>query len=288
VLDATIGLSQGANFLLREIYPNHGRMVGKPGAGVWSRGDQVHLRLDGTSATVLELIPAPEPTSPLVLNAIATGVLRTSEGRAVLTGNQLAVAHIGGEYGSSEEIGVLLPGAIKIVNMTVNGHAVQATQKGNYVSAQVHFTGEPFRQAEEITLAPAQDGSLAGTFTVPQRVLKQLTVRKQAWPIPWTPDDYNTTWLAPERLLLFLQFADGSDAIPVSASLDDRPLKLEPAYSSIRIHAASFVGLYADLSTIAPDKPHKLALRLPAAVQDKLQGVFFDNVESQFTEEVVP
>jgi len=288
VLDDTIGLSQGMNSLLREIYPDRGRIFGKPGAGVWNRGDGVHLRLNGTSVTVLELIPSRQTTSPIVLNAVASGLAGTPQGHVVLAGNKLALTHVGGEFGSSEEIGVLVSAGTKVADMTVNGREVQLAQAGRYVSARVHFAGEHFSQAEEIALAPAQDGSLAGTFTLPQRIFEQLAARKQAWPIPWTPDDYNTTWLAPERLLLFLQFADGSDATPVSASLDGRPLKLETAYSSIRIHAASFIGLYADLSTIAPDKQHKLVLRLPAAVQDKLQGVFFDNVESQFTEEVVP
>ena len=54
--------------------------------------------------------------------------------------------------------------------------------------------------------------------------------------------------------MLFLQFADGSGTIPISASLDGSPLKLEPAYSSIRTHPASFVGFYADISAVEPDK----------------------------------
>jgi len=286
ILDETVGIAQGDTFLLREVYPHQGRMLGKPGAGIWKKGDTVHLHLLGTSATVLELMPASKLTAPVIFDAVTAD--GTAEAHAVLTGSGLTVTHVSGEFGSSEEIGVLLPGATNIASMTVNGLAVKAAQTDRYVRAQVRFAGERLSQAQEVALTPAQDGSLAGTFTVPQRVLKQLAARKQAWPIPWTPDDYNTTWLAPERLLLFLQFADGSDTIPVSGSLDDHPLKLEPAYSSIRIHAASFIGLYSDLSTIAPDKQHKLVLRLPVALQDKLQGVFFDNVESQFTEDIVP
>jgi len=288
VLDDSIGLSQGANFLVREIYPNHGRIIGKPGAGVWSRGDRVHLRLDGTSATVLEVISAPKATSPIVLNAVTNGLIETTEERAVLAGNELTLTHVGGEYGSSEEIGVLLPTATKIANMTVNGHGVKTEQTDRYVSAQVHFAGERFCQAEQIVLTAGQDGSLAGTFTLPQRILEQLAARKEAWPIPWTSEDSDTTWLAPERLLLFFQFAEGTDSIPISALLDDEPLTLKASYSSVRVHAASFVGFYADLSTVAPDKQHKIALRLPSDAQSKLQGAYFDNVEPQFTEVIVP
>ncbi len=287
ILDETVGLAQGDTFLLREVYPHQGRMLGKPGAGIWKKGDTVHLDLAGTSAIVLELMPATKFTAPVIFNAV-TAADGTAQAHAVLTGNTLSLAHIAGEYGKWEEIGVLLPSGVAITSMTVNGRDVHPLQKGRYISANVRFLGEPLSQDQEVPLTSTQDGDLVGAFNLPRRIFEQLAARKQAWPIPWTPDDYNTTWLAPERLLLFLQFADGSDAIPVSASLDGRPLKLEPAYSSIRIHAASFIGLYADLSTIAPGKPHKLVLRLPVAVKDKLQGAFFDNVESQFTEEVVP
>src|SRR5208282_5938860 len=54
-LDSSIGLGEGKQFLLRELYPSEGRLIGKPGAGVWNYGDDVEVKLDGTSATVLEL-----------------------------------------------------------------------------------------------------------------------------------------------------------------------------------------------------------------------------------------
>lgn len=287
ILDETVGLSQGTTFLLKEVYPNHGRIIGKPGAGVWRKGDAVHLDLTGTSATVLELIPLTFGTH-VIFNAGTRWSGGTPDAGAVVTGNTLSLEHIRGEYGSSQEIGVLLPEQTKIKNMTVNGRDVRPLQEGRYVGARVNFGGERFSQDEEVPLTPTQSGDLVGTFTLPRRVFEQLAARKRSWPIPWTLDDYKTTWLVPERLLLFLQFADGSDTIPISASLDDSPLKLDEAYSSIRTHPASFVGFYADLSSIAPDKHHNLVLRLPPAARAKLRGAFFDNVEPEFTEEVVP
>ncbi len=287
ILDETVGLSLEADLLLREVYPNHGRIIGKPGVGVWNKGDKVHLDLPGTSATVLELVPATF-TSPIIFNAGVAGSDGMADPHVVLINNTLSLDHIRGEYGSSQEIAVLLPTETEITNMTVNGRDVRPLQKGRYISAQVGFAGERFREDEEVPLASTQDGDLVGTFALPHRIFEQLAARKKAWSIPWTPDDYKTTWLAPERLLLFLQFADGSDATPVSAALDDSPLNFEPAYSSIRPHAGSFVGFYADLSTIVPDKPHNLVLRFPVAPRAKLQGVFFDNVEPQFTEEIAP
>src|SRR5207253_32827 len=107
-------------FLLRQIYPDHGRAIGKPRAGIWSRGDKVHLDLPGTSATVLELMPSTF-TSSIIFNAEAAGSDEMPEARAALTRNRLSIEHIGGEYGSSQEIGILLPLATKITSMSVNG-----------------------------------------------------------------------------------------------------------------------------------------------------------------------
>ena len=172
--------------------------------------------------------------------------------------------------------------------MVVNGTTVKFTQYGNYVEAQVQFTGERFAQAQEIRVAPGVDGSLSGTFVVPQRVLDQLANHKLKWPIPWTQEDYETTWLAPERLLLFAQAADGSDSMKVEATLDGKPLTFKPAYSSSRVNSQCFVGFYADVSAVAPDVRHTIELRIAQMGQGQLQGIFFDNVTPQLTEALVP
>jgi hypothetical protein len=270
---------------LKEIYPSKGRLIGKPGDGVWSRGDKVRLKMDGTSALVLELAPAQKAVSPVLFNAGCNG--KHVGCIAELRGDRLTVRHVEGEPGTSDEIGVLLPPGTRVAGMSVNGRQVTPVQAGNYVSAEVRFGGERFAQAQEIALAPTA-GGLAGSFAVPQRIFDQLEARKRAWPISWTKEDYDTTWLVPERLLLFVQFAEGTDSIPVSASLDGKPLALKAAYSSVRIHRPSFVGFYADVSKILAGKQHHLELKMQEADRVKLQGVFFDNVEPELTDEIVP
>jgi hypothetical protein len=285
-LDATIGLTKGERFLLRELYPQEGRLLGKPGTGAWNRGDQVELTLDGTSAKVLELIPEGKLDQPILFNAAA--LHRAVPPGVALKGGALSVEHAAGEPGTIKKLGVLLPAGSKVSTVTVNGNAVKFTQSGGYVEAQVRFEGTRFAQAQEIAVAPSVNGSLTGTFVVPQRVLDQLAARKLKWPIPWTQEDYQSTWLVPERLLLFVQAADGKDSIPVSGTLDGQPLKLQPAYSSSRVDAASFVGFYADLSIIAPDVRHTIELRVPQMAPGQLQGIFFDNVTPQLTESLAP
>jgi hypothetical protein len=284
-LDATIGLARGDKFLLREVYPQRGRLLGKPGVGLWSFNDEVHLSLDGTSATVFELIPSRSSAQPIILNA-ASGGSFSAKPTAVLTGNTLSLTHIAGEPGTQQEIGVLLPTATHVDKMSVNGRAVDPTQAGHYVSTGLHFSGSRFAHSQKVSLAPDTEGKLKGTFIVPQRILAQLADRKKAWPIPWTRQDYETTWLAPERLLLFVQIAEASDKMQISATLDGQPLSLTRAYSSTRVHSPSFVGFYSDLSMIAPDSQHSLTLDLPQLKPEQFQGLFFDNVEPQFTEEL--
>jgi hypothetical protein len=279
-LDDTIGLTHGDTFLLRELYPNKGHILGSPGAGVWKRGDTVQLTLDGTSATVFEITPAPALSEPIVINAISDG---PSSPSARLTNGTLVLTHAAGEPGSQQEIGVLLPDSSAVRKMTLNGEDVQPAQAGRYVSTKVRFAGRRFRQAQEITLSPDAEGRLHGSFLVPQEILAQLEARKKAWPIPWTKEDYETTWLAPERLLLFIQIAEPDDAMKIAATLDGRPLALSRAYTSTRVHGPSFVGLYADLSKIAPDVQHSFRLELPHLKPGQFQGVFFDNVQPRLT-----
>jgi hypothetical protein len=285
-LDETIGLTKGEKFLLKEVYPEKGRLVGKPGAGAWTRGDIVRLALDGTSAIVLELSPEPGVTQPVLLNTtqLSSAVPPTAD----LKGGLLAVEHAAGEPGTIQNLGVLLPGPANVSRMTVNGSAVKFKQSGCYVEAQVRFKGSSFGQAQALSVSPNSDGSLHGTFVVPQRVLDQLAMRKLKWPLPWTQDDLESTWLAPERLLLFVQMADGNDGMAVIGSLDGQPLKLQPAYSSGRVDAASFVGFYADLSQIQPDVSHTIELRISKLMPGQLQGIFFDNVTPQFTDLIEP
>jgi hypothetical protein len=285
-LDESIGLTSGQKYLLKEIYPFAGRVLGEPGRGAWTRGDRVHLQLDGTSATVFEVVPAPESKQPVLFNAAA--VSSANPPRAELTGTSIAATHVAAEPGTTQAIGILLPGETRISALTVNGKAQPFTQSGRYVEAQVRFDGDRFAQAQEIALTGGGDGELAGDFRVPQRIFDQLDARKREWPIPWTQEDYESTWLVPERLLLFVQAADGTDSASVKATIDGTQLKIQPAYSSSRVDSPSFVGFYADLSKIAPAVRHTIKLQMTGLAQSQLQGVFFDNVEPQLTESIAP
>ena len=284
-LDASIGLKKGDDFVLRELYPREGRIWGKPGAGLWHFGDSVPLDLDGTSATVLEVVPAAKTDiSASVFNA---DTLNGAKPQVQVQGASVKVEHGAGEPGSTTELGLMLSDTQPISAVSVNGKKMPFVQHGRYLGIPASFAGTRFRQAQQVNLQRDPDGSLRGSLILPARVLEQLKRRSTAWPIPWTAEDKKTTWLAPERLLLFVQAAEPQEGMTAQATLDGKPLLFRHAYTSTRVHAPALVGLYADLSAVQSDVKHTLSLHLDGMGSSTLLGVFFDNVEPQETTEVI-
>jgi hypothetical protein len=77
-----------------------------------------------------------------------------------------------------------------------------------------------------------------------------------------------------------------SESMPVQAKIDGSPITLSRAYASVREDFQCFVGWYADLSKLAVDTPHMIQLALPPTEPSHLQGLFFDNIESEYTEQL--
>jgi len=283
--DATIGVDAQAHFVVRELYPDKGKLIGNPGKGFWASGDVLSLKLDGTSATVLELVPAVE----FEARTLVFGVNSSEPDKplqATLDASTLKIERATGKAGTKAEVSVLLQREQRLKALEVNGKSLPFTQHGKSISATVAFGGAVFSRAQQVPLQVNPDGTLTGTFTVPDRIRTQLSQRRQRWPILWTKEDYATTWLVPERLLLFLQITEPDDSIPAYAELDGSPLAVTRAYSSVREDPECFVGWYADLSTISVDKPHTIHLKLPQLGAGRLQGLFFDNVEDEYTEQL--
>lgn len=281
-LDQSVGLSGAGAFLLRELYPQEGELIGKPGAGFWNYGDEVHMQMDGASAIVLEIAPAPRKiAAPLLFNA---------PGNVALNGVQLTLTGVRGEAGSTTRVEVLLPADNQIRRASVNGHAKQPSQAGKIVTIGLNFQGASFGHMEQVGVFDPNfaGGTFRGSFIVPQRIFDQLAARQKAWPIAWTTEDLKTTWLAPQRLLLFVQIAEPSDHMSVHMTLDGTSVELQKAYSSVRADPGSFVGFYADVSNLQPGHDYKVELALPMLRPGQFQGLFFDNVEPVYTDEVAP
>jgi hypothetical protein len=281
-LDASIGLRGSGRFVVRELYPLEGTPVGKPGEGTWRAGDDLTLALDGGSARVLEIQPATDVGTPTLFN---------TPGRAVLENGALEVRDVRGEVGTTVTLAVALPTGVRVSRARVNGVDVPlGTRRGSVVELRVQFDGVEFRRLQPAAIGESTfaGGTVRGEFTIPKRVFDQLAARKRAWPIPWSPEDSLTTWLVPERLLLYAQFAEPNDTWDVRLRVDGQPVEMRKAYTAVRVVPSTFVGFYADVSRLEPDRPHRFELDVPAMRPDQFRGLFFENVEPEYTGVVTP
>jgi len=52
--------------------------------------------------------------------------------------------------------------------------------------------------------------------------------------------------------------------------------------------ASTFVGFYADLSSLEADRPYHFELVLPALKSGQFLGLYFENVEPAYTAAILP
>ena len=275
-LDQSIGLSAGGPFMLKELYPLPGRLWGKAGVGFWNQGDQVTLTLDGTQATILEVTPAPSAlTGPMLFN---------SPGGAALTGDRLALNGVSGEAGTDASLLVALPQGQAVSRVTLNGSPVRFDLQSGIATVPAHFPGVQFGRARAVDAYQPlfTGGTVNATFTIPRAVTTQLQQRKALWPIPYTAQDLRAAWLGPHRLLFYIQIAEPADNMAVTLKIDGQAVALLKAYTTVRTVWGRFTGHYADVSTLAPDVPHTVSLTLPSLRPGQYQGMFFENVETEY------
>ncbi len=276
-LDSSIGMDpSSSSFVLRELYPVEGRLHGP-----WPAGERAAITLDGGSAAVFELRALVEAGEPVLLNVA---------GKASIEGTTLQLADVTGEVGTDVEARVILPANRAIRDVRVNGQPhPSASVAGRLVTVPLRFAGERFGKYQPvIAYDPASTGGqLTGRFTIPQRIFDQLAARRIAWPIPWTSEDFRTTWLVPERLLLFVQIAEPDPRWEARLTIDGRTVELKKAYTAVRTAPRTFVGFYADVTSLAADRTHAFTLDLPRLEPGQLQGVYFENIEPEYTSAIV-
>lgn len=280
-LDESIGLSAGAagkRFLIKELHPHEGRLIGKPASGVWSYGDAVRIDMPATEAVVLEITPTFFFPAPELFNVV---------GKVSVAGGVVTVTGVTGEPGTSVPLQISVPPGANPTRLIVNGRETAFERSQSVIETTVTFDGRAFGRAASVFPYDAAftGGTLNGTVVIPGRVFSQLAARKAAWPVPYTADDLLAPWLGSHRLLLFVQIAEPDESMQVSLTIDGKPVELIRAYNSIYGHSPkrTFLGFYADVSTLAPDVEHRVSLRLPQLPAGRFQGLFFENVEPERT-----
>jgi hypothetical protein len=281
-LNTSIGMEKGSEFMIEELYPEKGRLLGSPSGGFWKMGERVVLSLRGNEALVLAIRPSDAAASRPVLFNVC--------GMAAVTGRKLELSQVEGEIGTAPEIQVLLPGNMRINALTINGTGVQFRQAGKLVTARVQFAGDLFASSQALwKYDPSFTGGLIrASFTIPHRISDQLRRRQQRWPVPYTEDDLIAPWLGSHRLLLYAHEAEPDDAKDVTMTLDGKPVQVRKAYNNIYgNNKRNFLGSYVDLSSLEPDRHHNLEVMLPQLAAGRFQGLFFENIEPEYTREIV-
>ncbi len=281
-LDAAIGLVRGERLMIKELYPEEGRLVGSA-EGFWARGAEVSIALPGREAAVYEIFPAPaEIEEPILFNV---------RGAAELAAARLALTGVTAEMGATEKVVVLVPDKARVRSLTVNGVAHPFKAEGGVVAATVRFAGRAFGRSQ--SAGPVPEGFTGGIYkariTVPKRVFDQLAARKESWPVRYTEDDLRAPWLGPWRLLLHLPIVEGTDGLSVSLKVNGAPVEVLKGYNSVYPHAPgrTFVGHYADVSRIRPDTPVDIEVLLPTLRPGQFEGAFFENVETEYTKRIL-
>jgi hypothetical protein len=212
-------------------------------------------------------------------------VLFNAPGHVALENGVLRVRDVRGEVGTTATLLVAVPPGARVTRASVNGVDVQPTRRGGVVELPIAFDGAKFGRLQAVTVGESTftGGTVRGELTIPRRVFDQLAARKRSWPIPWTAEDSLTTWLVPDRLLLYAQFAEPNDRWDVRLRIDGQPVEMRKGYTAVRVVPSTFVGFYADVSRLAPDRPHRFELEIPTVRPGQFRGLFVENVEPEYT-----
>jgi hypothetical protein len=204
---------------------------------------------------------------------------------------------VSGEFGKKQNIHVLLTEKKSVKKVTVNGINMPFNQQGALTTSTCQFSGEYFSHNQSLTDYDASfDNQIVNTkFMVPQRIFTQLKERKQKWNIDWTEEDLKCTWLAPERLLLYIQIAEPDFRMEVEAKINGKPVKVNKAYSSrtpgrLKMGKGhnTFTGFFVDVSGLQANVEYNVQVTLPADLKPgQFQGLFFENVVTEYTDEIV-
>lgn len=188
-------------------------------------------------------------------------------------------------------------------DVTANGVSCGTAPAGE-ASLAVRLGGAPALRAMPIGPALPPMNFTGGwynvSFSVPASVVDQLQRRTERYPIPWTHsaegcglphcvDDSKATWLLPSRLLMEPFLTEPKEDMDIILLIDDTEVLVSKSYNSRGVGGARcFLGFYYDATGITPDVDHALALKLPDGLPEgTFQGLFWENVETEYSEEVV-
>jgi hypothetical protein len=300
-VDESLGLErEGWNSLWKvvELYPRDGVTV-----ATWKYGEVVQVSVLGSDARVLALTKDAQPAAR-VSHATMLGAEITESVSGV------DLTEVTGPSGQELIVSTDL-GAPRLAHVSANGVRCGTTSSPK-VDVVIQMAGEPVYRAMPISPDKPPQSFTGGwfntTFIIPSAVKQQLHQRDVKYPIPWTHtnasgscglphcvDDSKATWLIPSRLLLYPFLTNVTSTMVVDLFIDGKTIALQRSFNS-RGHGASrttqgtrkscFLGFYYDASHVEAAKSHDVAIHFPALQQGSFQGLFWENIETEFTSEI--
>ena len=70
--------------------------------------------------------------------------------------------------------------------------------------------------------------------------------------------------------------------------IDGKPVEFRKAYTAVRAVRSTFVGFYADVSLLEPDRTYRVELELPRTRPGQFRGLYFENIEPEYSSVIVP
>jgi len=82
-----------------------------------------------------------------------------------------------------------------------------------------------------------------------------------------------------------VNIANANPRMEVAVRIDGKPVEVGKAFNDIYPNAPdhTFMGFYVDVSNLKPDSRHTVGVGLPKLEPGQFQGLYFDNVETEYT-----
>merc|ERR1712178_607105 len=137
-------------------------------------------------------------------------------------------------------------------------------------------------------------------------MLSHLQERQARYSISGTPEDMDASWLAPNRLLLYLYVARPSPGLAKPmVIIDGKTADVIPQYNSRGNHAVvppgggavsgntarTFLGWYVDCSHLKVDTTHSVSIQFPWSETERenhpFSGIYWHNIQDAYSHELI-
>ena len=297
-VDEGMGLpnsTTGAYFLAHEIYPREESDGRTTPVGLWEHGSKVKVCVAPQDVSVLRVTAQSLDSLqlPLVLN-LTHASISAAEPKSISVDGAVGLS------GDERAVTMLTQSDI-VASLTVNGRSVSLTETGDCAryrslgasitctTAQVKMSGDAtLRARAEATVMPPPSGYngswFNSTIIVTSAMLAQLDKQQAGFPVQWTKEDMDATWLG-NRLKLFA-FITNPDLNKTRPRLwvNSSEVTMVAAYNSRHpVDQSVLLGWFFDATHLATGT-HQASLLMPPLNGSQFVGLFWNGLSDALTD----